>query len=343
MKCLAIADLLLPAVDFDMVLKGCGLFEEYRSITWSEGCSRADFRNVIRRLETYGSRAYEPSREVYDAIGDVDILFVHQYPIPVELMDAAPGLKYIVSARGGVENIDIEAAKKRGIAVINCPAHNAVAVAEYCIGLMLCEMRNIVRADKALRGGKWRERYPNSDYIGELSDAVVGLVGFGTIGQLVAERLRPFGSEVVASDPYISNEAMRELGVRKVEMDELLRISDIVSLHGRIPEGMPPLIGEKELGAMKPTAYLVNTARAALVDMKALEEALKARKIMGAAIDVFPVEPLPKGEPLLQADEITLTNHRGGDTYNCFAKAPVLLLKQLRELLETGTTRFKVC
>jgi D-3-phosphoglycerate dehydrogenase len=342
MKCLAIADRLLPVKDFDAALGGCDSFKEYEAIYWPEGSSRADFRNVIRRLETLGSKAYNPSPEVMEKIKDVDCLFIHQHPVSSEMIEVAKNLKFIISARGGIENIDVDAARQRGIHVINCPAHNAVAVAEYCVGLILCEMRNITRADKALRKGEWREFYPNSEYIGELSNAMIGLVGFGTIGHLVAERLKPFGSEIIVYDPYISEDDAKKYGVRKVEMKELLTNSDVVSLHGRIPKGSPPLISDAELKLMKPTAYLINTARAALLDMKALERALRNREIMGAAIDVFPTEPIPTVDPLLEIDEVTLTNHRGGDTYNCFAKAPVLLVKQLREYLETGKTKFLV-
>ncbi|GHV80662.1 hypothetical protein AGMMS49944_24530 [Spirochaetia bacterium] len=342
MKCLAIADMLLAIKDFDDALKGCDLFKEYEAIYWPIGETRADFRNVIRRLETLGSKAYEPSPEVMEKIKDIECLFIHQHPVSAEMIAAAPNLKFIISARGGVENIDVDAARQRGVHVINCPAHNAVAVAEYCIGLMLCEMRNIARADKALRKGEWREFYPNSECIGELSDAVIGLVGFGTIGRLVAERIKPFGSEVIVYDPYISDDDAKNNGVRKVELKELLTTADVVSLHGRIPAGSPPLIGEGELKQMKPSAYLINTARAVLLDMKALAQALKNKTIKGAAIDVFPTEPLPQGDPLLGIDEITLTNHRGGDTYNCFAKAPVLLVKQFREYISTGKTRFLV-
>ncbi|MGI6776467.1 MAG: 2-hydroxyacid dehydrogenase [Acetivibrionales bacterium] len=342
MRCLAIGDTLLSNEHFDMVLKNCGLFEKYRSILWKEGQSRSQFREVIRRLETLGSRAYIPSDEIFNAIQDVEVLFIHYHPVPGELIEAAPDLKYILSARGGVENIDIAAAKERGITIINCPAHNAVAVAEYTIGLIISEMRNISRADASLRKGIWRESYPNAERIGELSDAVVGLIGFGTIGRLVAERLRAFGTTVLVYDPYVSASEIEAEGCKAVTMEVLLKTADVVSLHGRIPNGAPPLISAKELSIMKPTSYLINTARAVLVDMDALYDALKNRKIMGAAIDVFPKEPLPENYPFLKLDNCTITNHRGGDTYNSYAKAPVLLLKQFKELLDTGKTRFMI-
>jgi D-3-phosphoglycerate dehydrogenase len=343
MKCLAIGDLLLTNDHFDIVLKDCGLFEEYRSIFWPVGESRAQFRDVIRRLETLGSRAYEPSAEIYNAVSNIDVLFIHQHPVSREMIEAAPNLKYIISARGGVENIDVESAREKGIIIINCPAHNAIAVAEYTIGLIINEMRNITRADSSLRRGIWREFYPNTERIGELRDAAIGLIGFGTIGKLVAEILKVFGSTILVFDPYVNPLEIESEGYKAVTLEKLLKTSDVVSLHGRIPNNAPPIITAKELYLMKPEAYLINTARAALVDMEDLYDALKNKRIMGAAIDVFPEEPLPENYPFLQLDNCTLTNHRGGDTYNCFAKAPELLLKQFKELLETGKTRFMIC
>lgn len=343
MKCLVIADMFIPQCIFDDALKSCDLFDEYKSIEWQVNTGRTNWRNMVRKLETCGYTAFEPSKEMYDAITHADVLIVHQHPVPATLMDAAVNLKYILTVRGGVENIDVEAAKKRDIVVINCPTHNAIAVAEYTLGLMVCETRNITRADRALREGTWRENYPNSARIEELCDTTVGLIGFGTIGALVADRLQSFGSRIVAYDPYVGKEAMKRHNVEKVELETLLKTSDIVSMHGRIETGASPVIGEKELNMMKTSSYLINTARAALVDMEALKRALKGKKIMGAAIDVFVKEPLKDNDSLLGIDSITITNHRGGDTYGSYANAPLLLVEQFREYLKTGNTKFKVC
>ncbi|MBC5648663.1 2-hydroxyacid dehydrogenase [Christensenella sp. NSJ-35] len=336
MNCLAIGDLKVTSEIFDKILEGCSLFDRYESIEWHAEKDGVDWRNVVRRVETMGYRSYDPPDGLAERMKNVEILFVHLCPVSEKVMDAAPKLKYIMTVRGGVENIDVQAARKRGISIINCPAHNAVAVAEYTIGLIISEMRNITRADRALRDGMWREQYPNSQKIRELSDACVGLAGLGTIGLLVAKYLKAFGTKVLAYDPCLDAGTARENGIIPVTMQELLERADIVSLHARIPAGSPPIIGEEELRKMKPTAYLINTARAALVDMEALENALKTGEIMGAAIDVFPQEPVDKEEPLLKIDSVTVTNHRGGDTYNSYAMAPALLVKQLREYLETG-------
>lgn len=342
MNCLAVGDILVTKAHFDEALENCGVFEKYHSISWMENISRSEFRNVIRRLETNGHRAFEVDQELFKLVEDVEVLFIHQHPVPGQLIKAAKKLKFILSARGGVENIDMPAARLQKINVINCPAHNAIAVAEYTIGLMLCELRNIVRSHTALMRGEWREKYPNSEHIGELSDAVIGIIGFGTIGQLVAERLQSFGCKVLVFDPLLDFEKAKLLSCTPATFDEILVKADILSLHCRLPGNSPPLIGEAELIKVKSNAYLINTARSALVDLEALYRALKDGRLRGAALDVFPQEPVSKEFPLLELDNVTLTNHRGGDTYNAYAKAPELLLNQLKEFLDKGETRFIV-
>ena len=341
MNCLAIGDFLLPSKAFDAALGGAALFTKYRSVEWRQGLdgTRAQFRDVVRRIETHGSKAYDIQGDILDVIGEVEVLFIHLFPVPAELIKRASKLKYIMTARGGLENIDSEAAKKSGVTIINCPEHNALAVAEYTIGLIIGEMRNIARAYHALRGGIWQEYYDNTAAIPELSDSTVGLIGFGTIGKLVAKRLLPFGAKVMVSDPYVDAKTIEAHGCIPATKEALLRNCDVVSLHGRLPKDAPPLIGGVELSLMKATALLINTARAALVDMDALYAALKGRQIMGAALDVFPVEPLPPGYPYLGLDNVTITNHRGGDTLNSYIKAPDLLLKKLRDAVTLVTRR----
>ena len=140
--------------------------------------------------------AYPPDQQLLREIEDAEAVFLHLCPISREVIERAKHLKYILTCRGGVENIDMEAARENGVTVVNCPEHNAYAVAEYTIGLMICEMRNIARADRALKNGEWREQYPNSGKIREMRNISIGLIGFGTIGRLVAERLKGFGSRI---------------------------------------------------------------------------------------------------------------------------------------------------
>ena len=263
-----------------------------------------------------------------------DVIFVHQCPVSREVIKEAENLKYILSCRGGVENIDMEAAKEKGVKVINCPAHNAYAVAEYTIGMILNELRNITRSCTALKSGEWREKYQNSETLTEVRSQTIGIIGFGTIGRLVIERLKGFHPTILVHDPFADEDEIREEGCKPVTKEELIKQSDIITIHARIKAGDPPIIGKEEFDQMKDTAYLINTARAVAVDMKELYRALSEHKIMGAAIDVFPTEPISKDEPLLKLDNITVTNHQGGATVESYVKAPEMVLDMLKHSLE---------
>lgn len=342
MKCIAIGDILLPSEAFNAAVQGQKWADEYDCFDWEMTRQRNETRNIVRKMETQGSRAFIPTQEEIQRIQTAEVLMTHLYTIPREIFEAAPKLKYILSARGGLENIDLAAAKAHDVQIIHCPAHNAVAVAEYTIGLMLAESRNIAKAHHGLMQGNWIEKYPDTPAIPELRSATVGIIGFGTIGRLVAERLKVFGARILVNDPFLSDESILAAGYTPVSKDELLKQSSFVTLHGRIKPSDPPIIGREELEKMRSDAFLINTARAMLVDMDALYDALRARKIMGAALDVFPSEPLPEHYKFLELDNVTLTNHRGGDTIDSYIKAPELLVAYFNELLETGSTRFLV-
>lgn len=340
MKCVAVGDMFLDEEAFSKVLKSSGLFSSYKGFSWKKDLDRISTRALIRNIETLGSEAYTVDGELKEAMLDADVIFIHMCPIGKEIIKNASHLKYIVSARGGVENIAVKEAQEKGIKIIHCPMHNAFAVAELTIGLMICETRNIARANYALKNGEWREQYPNSGHILELRSMCVGLIGFGAIGRLVAQRLKAFDSRILIYDPFVAKEEIEALGYEAVDKDTLLKESDIVSLHGRIGPNDPPLIAKAELEKMKPSAYLINTARAVLVNMEDLEEALIHKAIAGAAIDVFPKEPLTKEDRITSIDACTLTNHRGGDTLDSYNRSPELLLEQFKEVLETGKTRY---
>lgn len=342
MKCVAVGDMFLDEEAFAKVLKPSGLCKEYKGYSWKKDLDRNATRALIRKIETQGSEAYDIEGELKEAMLDADVIFVHMCPVGKDIIAQAKHLKYIVTARGGVENIAVNEASAKGIKVIHCPMHNAYAVAEMTIGLMICETRNIARAHHALTQGEWREQYPNSGNIMEIRSSVIGLIGFGAIGRLVAERLKVFGCRILIHDPFVQDEVISALGYESVDKETLLQQSDIISLHGRIKPSDPPIIGQKELASMKQSAYLINTARAVLVDMDALEDALIHHVIGGAAIDVFPKEPLTKQDRILSIDNCTLTNHRGGDTLDSYNRSPEILLNQLKEVLETGKTRYMI-
>ena len=330
MKIVAVAD---AYISLDMMKNGIetcnltGLEAEYFFFGYE---NRGEMREIVREIEKGNSDKLELPEGYAEAVEDAEILMVHLCPVTADIIKRAKKLKYILSNRGGLENIDMKAATENNIIVVHNPAHNANAVAEYTIGLILCETRNIGRAYMALKNGEWREVFPNTKTtIHEMHDLTIGLIGFGSVGRLVAERLQSFKSKILIYDPFLDISAYDMLNAEFVELDELLERSDVVSIHARSKE---KIITAKELSKMKKTAYLINTARAALVDYDALEEALKNKRIMGAAVDVFETEPEIK-PTLKNYDNLTITNHRGGDTINSYSDSPGMVLNNLNNYL----------
>jgi D-3-phosphoglycerate dehydrogenase len=269
--------------------------------------------------------------ELLQDLQDVQIVIVQFAPIGQAFIEKAAQLKLIGVLRGGTENIATQPATDRGVCVMNTPGRNARAVAECTVGLILAEVRNLARAHANLINGRWTRDFPNSDVIPELGGKTVGLVGYGAVAQLVARFLRGFDSQIIAYDPYFEGDpGSTEL----VRLDELLERSDVVSLHARLTDENHHLIGEEQLRRMKPTAVLVNTARSGLVDEVALVEALKKKRIMGAALDVFDTEPLAADHPLVKLDRVTLVPHLAGSTIDAFRNSPRMMAEHLTRLFQ---------
>jgi len=335
MKGLAVGDLLVPAKKMAEIFAVDGLKGRMTGVAETEfkNKDRGDIRRTWRAVEEHGPEGEPPPEDLERLVQDVDILAVHICPVAARIIEKAEKLKIIASARGGVENIDVKAATKRGVAVINTPNHNAQAVAEYAIGLMLAETRNIARSYHALKNGTWREYYTNTEFIPELNGSTVGILGYGQTGRLVAKKLVSFDVDILVHDPFVSKGVIEADGFRAVDLTTLLKESDILTVHVRLTPQTQGMFGEKELRMMKPTSYVVNTARAGLFDLRALKRALEEKWIYGAAVDVYETEPVPPGHPLLSLDNVTFTNHRAGDTRNAYWKAPLLMGKQVVKLL----------
>jgi D-3-phosphoglycerate dehydrogenase len=247
-------------------------------------------------------------------IGDTPILVTHLAPLSAAMMDRLPQLKLIAVTRGGPVNIDIGAARERGIKVVNTPGRNASAVAEFAIGTILAQTRMITRGHDALRRGDWRGDLYRADLAGEeLSEMTVGVVGYGHIGTRVVRILKAFGCRILVCDPYVqlAVDDLRD-GVEQVSLERLLAQSDVVTLHPRVTEETRGMIGSAQFAAMKPGSFFVNTARGPLVDYQALYDALVSNHLRGAAIETFAVEPVPPDWPLLQLPNVTLTPHIAG-------------------------------
>src|ERR1700687_3508455 len=227
-----------------------------------------------------------------------------------DLLDKAPMLRCVGRAGVGVDNIDLEAATKRGILVMSTPGGNAVSVAEHTFALMLSLARQVPKLDKAFHEGRWEK---SSAAGTEISGKTLGLIGLGRIGSEVAVRAEAFDMRILGYDPYISEAAATEFSVELVPLDRLLAESDFVSLHTALSPATQNLINADALAQMKTGARLINAARGELIDEAALAQALKSGKLAGAALDVFVQEP-PKNSPLVGLPNVIATHHVAGST-----------------------------
>ena len=266
-----------------------------------------------------------------EAVADADALLVRSATqVDAEVYAAAKQLKVVARAGVGLDNVDVPAATSAGVMVINAPTSNITSAAELAVALILASMRNLGRADASVKAGKWERKQLSGV---ELLGKTVGVVGFGRIGQLVAERLAPFGVELLAYDPYVNHTRAAELGARVVELDELMREADVVTVHMPKTPETTGLIGAEQFALAKPSLHVVNAARGGLIDEEALYEALSTGRIAGAALDVYSSEPPAASETakrLLELENITLTPHLGASTAEAQEKAGVAVAKSVR-------------
>jgi D-3-phosphoglycerate dehydrogenase len=266
-----------------------------------------------------------------DWLKDIDGAVVGVVPMTARVMESSPRLK-VVSMHGvGVDHIDLEAAARLGIVIANCPGANDQAVADLAVGLMIAIARNIPPADRALRDQQWG-RYSGSELWGK----TLSLIGYGRIGRGVAKRALGFDMQVLVYDPYIQAEQIGLMGVRlTASLKEVIQSADFLSLHAALTDETRAMIGEAELRAMKPTAYLINTARGGLLDESALYKALQEKWIAGAALDVFVDEP-PLGSPLLGLENIVVTPHVGAHTQQAIERMGVMAAQNVIQTLQGG-------
>jgi D-3-phosphoglycerate dehydrogenase len=248
------------------------------------------------------------------------------------LLAHAGKLRVIGRAGVGVDNIDLDAATRQGIAVMNTPGANAVAVAEQALGMMLAMARHLCRADALMHAGKWEKKSLQGS---ELRGKTLGIAGLGRIGMEVARRARAFGMEIVAHDPFVSVAITKELGIRCVSLDELYAAADYITLHVGLTPQTTGMINASALKKMKKGVRLVNCARGELVNESDLVEALKQGQVAAAALDVFNEEPL-KNSPFQAMNNVILTPHIGGSTHEAQEAVGVQIAQQVREYLKHG-------
>ncbi|MGD0891575.1 MAG: phosphoglycerate dehydrogenase [Terracidiphilus sp.] len=270
------------------------------------------------------------------ALADADALVVRSaVQVDDALMEHAPKLRVVGRAGVGVDNIDADAATRRGIVVMNTPGANAVAVAELTIGLMLALARKVPAANSSMHAGKWEKKNLQG---AELRGKTLGILGLGRIGLEVARRARGFGLEIIGSDPFVSAAIARENGIKLVTLDELIAGSDYITLHVGLTPQTAGVINAKNIAAMKKGVRIINCARGELVDDAALAAALKSGQVAGAALDVFVVEP-PKDSPYAGLDNVILTPHIAGSTAEAQEAVGIQIASQVREYLKLGVVQ----
>lgn len=290
---------------------------------------------VQQVMEKDGPEAVDTPTEIVDALAGVELLVVHFAPVSEAVLEAGTDLKAVFVARAGYENVNVEQAGRRGVAVVNVQGRNADAVAEQAVGFMIAGPRNIVRADARIKAGHWGEDLPGP--VHELGGRTVGLVGFGHVGRQLARRLGGFDVRLIVYDPYVDGDTIAGLGGTRVDdLDEVFAQADIVSLHARLTDETRGFIGEDQFARMKPTAYFVNNARSRMVDYDALLEALRTGRIAGAALDVHDDEPLSPDSPWRELDNVVVTPHIAGMTVEMRENSYRLVAEAVREFAETG-------
>ena len=268
-------------------------------------------------------------------IGEAEILVTHLAPMSAAMFERLPNLKMIAVSRGGPVNIDMKAARERGVLVVNTPGRNSSAVAEFTLGAILAETRRIRVGHEALRKGEWRGDLYRADTTGrELNEMTVGVIGYGKIGTKVVRLLRAFGARVLVHDPYIQLSADDvAAGVKLVNIEQLLGEADVVTMHARVTSETTHMMNAAAFARMKPDAVFINTARGPLCDYDALYAALTHGEIAGAMLETFGVEPVPADWPLLQLPNVTLTPHIAGASVRTVTIAAEQAAEEVRRYL----------
>jgi len=334
---------------FDLLCEKHGIrFDEYES--GSAAAAKGDAMKIVLAEKvspaTLAVFAAEPGWDVVThdklpdglpaALVDADALVVRSaVQVDDALMEHAPKLRVVGRAGVGVDNIDADAATRRGVVVMNTPGANAVAVAELTIGLMLALARKLPVANTTMHAGKWEKKSLQG---AELRGKTLGIMGLGRIGLEVAKRARGFGLEIIGSDPFVSTAVARENGIALVPLEELFAKSDYLTLHVGLTPQTAGVINAKTLATMKKGARIINCARGELVDDAALVEALKSGQVAGAALDVFTEEP-PKNSAYAGLDNVILTPHIAGSTAEAQEAVGVQIAMQVREYLKLGVVQ----
>lgn len=305
--------------------------------------TRRLFDEAISLIEEYADvEVYDSEEEpapydlILEKVRDIDgLLCLLTDKIDARVIEAGERLKVISNYAVGYDNIDVEAATKRGIYVTNTPGVLTETTADLAWAILMAIARRVVEADKYVRAGRWIHAWGPKMMLGsDVHGKTLGIVGLGRIGSAVARRAKGFNMRVIYYDVVRREDLEGELGLEYKPLEELLREADYITLHVPLTKDTYHLIGERELNMMKPTAYLINTSRGAVIDQRALYRALKERRIAGAALDVFEKEPIDQDDPLLELDNVVLTPHIGSASVETRKKMAIMAAENLVSVLK---------
>ena len=294
------------------------------------------FRNAGEEIELdYRPGLGKKPDELKEIIGNYDAMAIRSgTQVTADLIAAAPKLKVVGRAGIGVDNIDRDAASKNGIVVMNTPDGNVITTAEHAISLICSLCRKIPQATASMRSGKWeKSKFQGRELLGKN----LGIIGLGNIGKIVADRARGLRMNVLAYDPFVTEEKAQALGVKLLPLDELLQNADIITLHVPLMDATRNIINAEALTKMKKGALLVNAARGGLVDETAVVESINSGHLAGAAFDVYETEPPASDHPLLGMDQVILTPHLGASTTEAQDNVAVSVAEQIIDFLRNGT------
>ncbi len=295
--------------------------------------------SILREEFSVDMKTDLPEEELLRIIGGYDALLVRSgTEVTSKVIEAGKKLRFIGRAGAGVDNIDMEAATRKGIIVANAPEGNTLAATEHTMAMMLSLARNIPQATASLKKKEWKR----SRFMGvELNEKTLGIVGLGRIGREVAIRANALGMHCVGYDPFISPERASQMGVQALSLDELFRVSDFITVHTPLVKETRHIMNPKSIATMKDGVRIINCARGGIIDEKALYDAIQSGKVAGAALDVFEEEP-PFNSPLLTLDHVISTPHLGASTVEAQTNVSVSIAKQCLSVLKGGSAKYTV-
>ncbi len=284
----------------------------------------------VKEFEVVCQYGLKPE-ELKKIIGDFDALIIRSgTTVTADILEACKKLKVIGRAGVGLDNVDLKAATKRGIVAMNTPAGNTTSTAEHTMSMILALSRNIPQAYMSMKSGKWDRNKFNGV---ELHGKILGIIGLGRIGSTVARMAQGFGMNIKAYDPYLSREVAAQKGIDLVELDEIYKSADYITIHIPMSDETKGMIADKQFALLKKTVRLVNCARGGIIDERSLAKALEEKRIAGCALDVFEEEPLPADSPLLKFDNVVVTPHLGASTSEAQVNVAIEIAHAVKDAL----------